>query len=108
MDLPRVPVTLNVFGIAFGDSARDREQASPLTHVRPGLPPFLIVSAGNDLPLLPAMAEEFHRALTDSDVPSTLLKVPGRNHNSVFFQMIDTDDPVARATLEFIRRNATR
>ena len=34
-----------------------------LTHVRRGLPPFLILVAEKDLPTLPEMAAEFHQAL---------------------------------------------
>jgi hypothetical protein len=34
------------------------------------------------------------------------MKVPDRNHNSLFFRAIDDHDPVARAMVEFIRENA--
>jgi acetyl esterase/lipase len=47
-----VPVSINVFGPAFGDDAKTRADASPIVHVKRGLPPFLLVSAERDLPLL--------------------------------------------------------
>jgi acetyl esterase/lipase len=50
--LPGIPMSLNVFGPAFGNDSLVRESASPLSHVRPGLPPFLIFSAEQELPTL--------------------------------------------------------
>jgi acetyl esterase/lipase len=91
---------------AFGDSARDREEASPVYHVRPGLPPFLLFSAEHDLPTLPGMAEEMHQALRSAGCASELVRVKGRNHNSIMFRAIDADDPVARRMVEFVRRHA--
>jgi acetyl esterase/lipase len=78
-----------------------------LTHVRPGLPPFLIVSAEKDLPTLGAMADEFQAALRNQGCDARLLRVEKRNHNSIVFLAIQRTDPVGAAMLEFIR-NAPR
>jgi acetyl esterase/lipase len=99
---PGIPLSLNVFGPAFGDDPRMRADASPVGHVRPGLPPFLIFSAENDLPTLPAMAEEFHQALRAQGCDARLVKVPDRNHNSILFRAVEPTDPVARALIEFV------
>jgi acetyl esterase/lipase len=104
--VPGVPLRLNVFGPAFGDDAAEREDASPLAQVRPGLPPFLIACAENDLPTLPDMAAAFHRALLEQGGEAQLLTVPGRNHNSIFFQAAEPEDPLARAMRDFIWRHA--
>jgi acetyl esterase/lipase len=101
-----MPVSLNVFGPVFGDDPRVRAEASPLNHVRPGLPPFLLFSAEKDLPTLPTIAEEFANALRDQGNEAWLLRVRGRNHNSIMFRAIVPEDPVARAMLEFIRQHA--
>jgi acetyl esterase/lipase len=103
--LPGIPLRLNVFGPAFGDDPQVRADASPLAHVRPGLPPFLIFSAENDLPTLPAMAEEFHGALCARGCEAELLKVEDRNHSSIMYRAIEPQDPVAAAMLDFIRRH---
>lgn len=103
--LPGLPVCIDVFEPAFGADPVVRERASPLTHVRPGLPPFLLVVAGNDLPTLPAMADEFHRALCARGCDATLLRVEDRNHSSVFYRAIDDRDPVAAALLAFVRQH---
>jgi acetyl esterase/lipase len=104
--VPGIPLCLDAFGPAFGDDPKVREQASPLTHVRPDLPPFLILSAAGDLPNLGPMAEEFHKALLANGCRSRLMKVAHRNHNSLFFRAVEMRDPVARAMVDFIRDNA--
>ena len=102
--LPGIAVSLDVFTPAFGKDARTRDSASPVNHVRPGLPPFLIFSAEKDLPVLPEMADEFHRALVNQGCEARLVKVENRNHNSIVFSAINPSDPVAQGILQFIRR----
>jgi acetyl esterase/lipase len=104
--LPGIPLRLNVFGPAFGDDPAARADASPLNHVRPGLPPFLLCCAGNDLPTLPGMAEDFCQALRRQGVQAHLLRVEGRNHCSLMYRAITADDPVGRAMLDFVREHA--
>jgi acetyl esterase/lipase len=101
-----IPLSVNVFGPAFGDDPQVRADASPINHVRPGLPPFLIVSAARDLPTLGAMADEFHQALRTNGCDAQLLRVDGRNHHSIIFMAVDDRDPVGRAMVDFVRRNA--
>lgn len=101
-----VPLKIDIFGPVFGDNARQRAEASPLTHVRPGLPPFLICYAEKDLPSLPAMATEFHDALVKVGCSSQLHEVKNRNHNSIMFQAIDRHDPVAEKIARFVRQHA--
>ena len=102
-----IPMKLNVFSPVFGDDPNVREEASPLNHVRPGLPPFLIFSAERDLPTLPGMAEEFHQALLARGCAARLVQIPNRNHNSIIFHATAPDDPVAREMLDFIRGSQT-
>jgi acetyl esterase/lipase len=105
---PGVPLRLNIFGPPFGDDPQAREAASPVCHVRPGLPPFLIINADRDLPTLAPMAEEFHQALLAQGCDARRLRIDGRNHNSVMFRAIDEADPVGGAILDFIRQNRAR
>ncbi len=102
--LPGFPLSLDVFTPAFGRDAQAREKASPVSHVRPGLPPFLLFSAEKDLPMLPEMADEFHRALLKNGCEAQLVRIDNRNHNSIVFSAISTNDPVAQGILQFIRR----
>jgi acetyl esterase/lipase len=103
--LPGIPLRLNVFGPAFGDDPQVRADASPINHVRPGLPPFLLICGDNDLPTLADMAEEFYTALLQQGDEAHLLRVEGRNHNSALFRLSEPGDPVAQAVLEFIHRH---
>ena len=99
-----IPVSMNVFGPGFGDDPQVRQAASPVNYVRPGLPPFLFMNAEKDLPILPGMAEEMHRLLELNGVESRLLKIENRNHNSILFKAVESNDPVARAIVEFVNR----
>lgn len=101
-----VPFSLNIFAPAFGDDSKTRAEASPITHVRRGLPPFLLINADKDLPLLPGMAREMDESLHKHGVPSRWLTVAQRNHNSIMFKAIEPSDPVARAILEFVAQHA--
>jgi acetyl esterase/lipase len=98
-----ISVKVNVFGGAFGDDAKSRADASPVNHVRRGLPPFLILAAERDLPTLAEMAAEFHKALVREGCAAELLQVRERNHNTLMFSVIRPDDPAARAVLNFVK-----
>lgn len=102
-----LPVSIDVYGPAFGDDPKARLAASPVHYVRPGLPPFLFLNAEKDLPMLPRMAEEMHEALVKQGCDSRLLRIERRNHNSICFKAIETNDPAAKAILEFIRAKTT-
>jgi acetyl esterase/lipase len=97
---------LNPFRLAFGDDPEVCRRASPVGHVRPGLPPFLLVSAERDLPGLPKMADDFAAALRRAGVAVERKEAAGRTHNSVLFRAAEKDDPVGRAILDFIARPA--
>ena len=97
-----LPLSVNIFGPAFGNDPNVRWEASPVKHVRQGLPPFLLLNAEKDLPLLPGMADEFHQTLVEHGVPSQQMQFEKRNHNSILFRAIEPNDPVARAILDFI------
>ncbi|MBM4068972.1 MAG: alpha/beta hydrolase [Planctomycetes bacterium] len=103
-----IPMRIDPYWPAFGSDPDKRAAASPLNHVRPGLPPFLIMHADNDLPTLPTMAREFHEALRKCGVEATLLEVPRRNHSSICFRAIESEDVVARAALEFVNKHTKK
>ena len=99
-----IPLQVNVYGPVFGNDPETRADASPINHLRRGLPPFLLFSAERDLPTLAAMADEFHQALHAQGCDARLLHADGRNHNSIMFMASEPGDPVGRAMLDFIRR----
>ena len=75
LGLPGIPLGVDIFRCVFGRDPKVRDDASPVNHVRPGLPSFLIFSAQNDLPTLPGMAQEFHAALLSQGCDSRLFIV---------------------------------
>ncbi len=102
--LPGRPISINIFGPAFGDDPHTRLAASPVHHIRPGLPPFLLFNPQKELPLLPGMAEEMHETLRKHGCASVHATIENRNHNSLFFKAAEPGDPIGRAIVEFIRR----
>jgi acetyl esterase/lipase len=87
----------------FGGEARTYSDASPIAHVAPGLPPFLLAYANRDIPTLPAQAVAFQEALVKSGVSARYLLVSGRDHQTVLKSMLDEGDPLGEAVLKFIR-----
>jgi acetyl esterase/lipase len=95
-------IPLNLFKTVFGCDPKACAAASPISYVRPGLPPFLLINAQYDLPFLPQMARDFARALraAHDDVDEMVIK--DRGHEDVMFRATSGRDPVARAIEDFV------
>lgn len=76
--------------------------ASPLQHVRRGLPPFLVTFCQWDYLTLPQQAEEFYTALKAAGVPATLSFVPAENHISEMTNITKPGDATSAAMLTFM------
>ena len=100
---PRVAAIVNWFGITDvmdvveGPNRRDiaatwlaglpnREEVakrvSPLTYVRPGLPPILTIHGDADNTVPYPEAVKLHEALTQAHVPNQLVTIPGGKHGN--------------------------
>ncbi len=55
-------------------------RVSPLTYVRPGLPPILTIHGDADPTVPYTHAVQLHKALTEAGVPNQLLTIPGGKH----------------------------
>jgi acetyl esterase/lipase len=93
------------FDLVFGRDPRERLAASPITYVRPGLPPFLLLHASSDLPTLPEQAREFAQALEKAGNSVTLERMSPRDHNTILFDAAQDGDPVLTAILHFVARH---
>ncbi len=93
---------LNPFRLVFGDDYGAASKAAPLTHVRKGLPPFLVLYAGRELPMLDGMAVEFAKTLEDAGDVVEARRVDGCTHNNILFKLNRADDPAAVALLAFL------
>ncbi len=98
---------LNPFWVVFGVSKEAHAKASPLTYVRKGLPPFMLLYAEYEPPTVDVMAKDYARALIGHGVPAELKYVPGAGHRGFVRYIHKEDDAVAKAVLDFIAR-ATR
>lgn len=58
--------------------------ASPITHVAPGAPPFLLIHADNDTEVPIKIEEEFQQALEKAGVPVKMVVVPNSDHEATF------------------------
>ena len=73
--------------------------ASPVAHVHPGAPPFLLVHGDHDGLVPSEHSRTFHRLLRSQGVDATLLLVAGANHAD---PAIDSP-PVLGAVAAFLR-----
>jgi acetyl esterase/lipase len=107
-----VQLTLDVrpSALIFGDDTEVLRQASPLTHVRPGLPPFLILSAGFDYPPMRKMAKEFAAALEKNGCDVRAKELPWRTHETVLFDIrrLSAERITVEAITEFIDQQKSK
>jgi acetyl esterase/lipase len=101
-------VNLNPISLVFGDDPKVRDQASPLSHVRKGLPPFLLFVADEDILTLPQMAADFDKALREAGVESELITVKDRRHMTVMFNATTVADPVAKGMVAFVQKHTMK
>jgi acetyl esterase/lipase len=87
----------------FPNDAELRRAASPIFHVRSGLPPFLITYCQWDYDTLPAQAVAFDKALREAGTKAQLAFIPGENHISEIASVAKPADPTAVAILQFMQ-----
>jgi acetyl esterase/lipase len=98
-------VSVNPFSLVFGDDSAVLKAASPISHVRAGLPPFLVLYAEEEFPTLPQMAEDFGKALKEKGCEATVQKIKNRWHLTILFRATNREDAAARAILDFIAKH---
>jgi acetyl esterase/lipase len=93
-----------LFDMVFGKETEVRIKASPITHVQPGLPPFLIVHGDHELPQCDGpCASCFYEKLKANQVECKLLPIAHRDHMSIVARISEANDPGQQAILQFIR-----
>ncbi|MFL5581018.1 MAG: alpha/beta hydrolase fold domain-containing protein [Gemmatimonadaceae bacterium] len=70
----------NFLGVFPGDDPQRAALASPVTHVRPGVPPFLLVQGARDDLVPPAQARAMRDALQAAGARATLLELARVGH----------------------------
>jgi acetyl esterase/lipase len=79
----RINFTLAFYGVAHVFRGVDKAAASPLTHVKAGCPPFLILYAQRDTWTLAGQARRLHARVQAHGGWSRLVSVAGENHDSI-------------------------
>jgi arylformamidase len=105
----RFNLNVNPAATVFGSDAKTLKEASPLTHVRPGMPPFLIMSAEYDYPPLKRMAKEFTAALEKNGCEVETKLIAGRTHETMLFDIphFRIERMASDAIVDFIGRHSS-
>lgn len=98
------------FASVFGTDPEVIKQASPINHVRPGLPPFLLLSAWFDYTPLREMTKDFAAALAKNYCEVAVQVIPWRTHETLIFDIVhQTAEPrTIEAVVQFILRCRSR
>lgn len=88
------PEQRSLYARAFGDADAARRAASPVAHLEGPSPPFLVLSAAEDLPGLTVAARRFTEALRAAGNEEAFYHVINRNHH---LSIIDFGGPGAAA-----------
>lgn len=84
-------------------NADGEDDPSPIAHVHPKAPPFLVSYCQWDYLALPLQAREFAASLKRSFDSVDLLYVPGQGHISEIIHVVDDNDVIAQAILKLIQ-----
>ncbi len=93
--------------LAFIFSEKAVRRASPLHHVRKGLPPFLLLTGGWDYSPMRRMAKTFSAALQKHGVKVQEKEIPWRTHETLLFDIprLSVDAASRDAIVQFITRS---
>ena len=84
-------------------SRESRKLASPIHHVHPGAPRFLLAYCQWDFVSLPSQARRFAGRLLRAGVDAKLLRIPGDNHVSEILNITKDHGPLIDAVIEFVQ-----
>ena len=103
----KVNLDIRPSAIVFGEDPEVVKQASPYNHVRPGLPPFLLLNAGFDYPALRRQTKDFAAALKKNQVEVETMVIPWRTHETLVFDIgnLTAEPACVEAVVKFIQKN---
>ena len=92
----------NLYQQAFGNDAQRREQASPVNHIKPDLPPLLILSAEQDLPGFAIQARRYTDRLREAGNKQSFHHVLSKTTHLSELQLHDNENRLMRYLLAFM------
>ena len=90
----------------FGETTDWQREASPVSYVRPGAPPFLILYAGGETKALQRQAQRLAEVLSTNGVPHQIVVVPGQSHTRIVPALSRPDRTAGPAIVNFIQTTA--
>jgi pimeloyl-ACP methyl ester carboxylesterase len=94
-----------LFESVFTADPKKRAEAMPLSHVKGGHPPFLILYAARDFPTCDRMSRELCDALTRCQCQADVVEIQDRDHMTIIAAATNPDDPTARMIVDFIEKH---
>ncbi len=79
------------------------KEASPLYHLHPGMPPFLIYQGGNTYPSISKSTEKFVKALRAMGLPPQYQVLKSKKHIPMITQFINSRNPRYREIITFMQ-----
>ncbi len=98
-----VTATLALYRTVFGADPEQRRNASPIAHVGPNKPPFLIIYAQFDFPGFDAQAQQLLSLLKQYDNEAALVEIPNRDHVTIIATVGAPGDPTTEEIVKFLR-----
>jgi arylformamidase len=88
----------------FGNGTADwQREASPVSYIRPGAPPFLILYAAGETKSLQRQSRRFAEVLAANSVPHQTTVIPGQSHTRIVLTLSRADETAGPAILNFIQ-----
>jgi len=83
----------NYFGVTEDNEATRKflVEASPMTHVRPGLPPFLLIHGNKDERVPYEQSVNFYAKLKAAGVPAEFITIEGGGHGMGGWSKLNSD-----------------
>ena len=96
----------NPFRMVFGNDLDICKKASPITHVRKGLPPMLLLNAERDVPGLRVMSSDFAKALRALGNVVETKEIEDTTHRTILHQLRSRDSDASKVVRDFLTRHA--
>lgn len=81
----------------------DRAAASPIRHIKPDSPSFLVLYAQKDLTTFEGQAKNFHETLQKTGCKSSLLMVSNKDHFTILFDICDQQSKSSKTVIGYIK-----
>lgn len=91
-----------MLAIGLGTDRQTRLSASPVTHIHPGAPPFLILQGTRDTDMLIRQSQTLTDRLHAAHDPATLITVQGAGHSLVTPGQSPTPEQLTKTVIDFL------